>query len=143
MDFQANGKIIELKIQKTPTKPGSVDFVSGGGISTAHDLMVFIEALLKGRLLQPATLAEMRQPVPIPDGLEGWKGFSAYGAGISFLETPYGTAIGHEGDDFGLSSFMFHFPDRDVTVVGFMNVTSKPFRDLFFDYEALTKVVFE
>lgn len=143
MDLQANGKIIELKIQKTPTQPGSVDFVSGGAISTAHDLMVFIEALSKGGLLGPATLAEMRKPVPIPAGSEGWKGFSGYGVGLSFLETPYGTALGHEGDDYGYSSFLFHFPDQDVTVVGFMNVTSKPFRELFRDYPAIAQVVFE
>jgi D-alanyl-D-alanine carboxypeptidase len=143
MDLQANGKIIELKIQKTPTQPGSVDFVSGGGISTAHNLMVFIEALSKGGLVQPTTLAEMRKPVPIPAGMEGWDGFSGYGVGLSFLETPYGTAMGHEGDGYGYSSFMFHFPDQDVTVVGFMNVTSKPFRDVFRNYNALVKVVYE
>jgi CubicO group peptidase (beta-lactamase class C family) len=75
--------------------------------------------------------------------MEGWDGFSGYGVGLSFLETPYGTAMGHEGDGYGYSSFMFHFPDQDVTVVGFMNVTSKPFRDVFRNYNALVKVVYE
>lgn len=143
MDFQANGKIIELKTPRTPTKPGSLDCVSGGGISTAPDLMVFVESLLKGDLLQPATLGEMRKAVPIPPGWLGWEWFSGYGVGMAVLETPYGTALGHEGDDYGLSSFVFHFPERDVTVVGFMNVTSQPLRKVFRNYDALARLVAE
>jgi len=85
----------------------------------------------------------MLETVNIPSSLEGWNNFSRYGVGLAFLETPYGTAFGHEGDRYGFSSFMFHFPGRDVTVVGFMNATSSPFRDLFRNYNALTKVIFE
>lgn len=68
--MHANGKIIELKTPFQPYKEGALDFASGG-ISTAHDLMTFFEALFKGKLLKPETLALMQQTVPIPEGLTG------------------------------------------------------------------------
>ncbi|WP_247235580.1 serine hydrolase [Telluribacter sp. SYSU D00476] len=141
MDLQANGKIIELKVPFVPAKEGALDFTSGGGISNAHDLMKFAEALFKGNLLKPETLELMKESVPIPDGLIGWDGFPGYGLGLSFVSTPYGSAMGHEGDLFGASSFMFYFPEQDITVVGAMNVTSYPLRLAFADYKEIARVV--
>jgi D-alanyl-D-alanine carboxypeptidase len=143
MDMQANGKIIELKVPFRPVKDGSLDFASGGGISSAHDLMKFADALFKGNFLRPESLRQMKQTVPIPDGLTGWENFPAYGVGLSVLQTPYGQALGHEGDMFGGSAFMYHFPEHDVTIVGAMNVTSYPLRQVFSDYQELSKVLFE
>lgn len=57
------------------------------------------------------------------------------------MQTPYDPAIGHEGDLFGGSTFMFYCPEQDITVVGAMNVTSLPLRQVFHDTQALAKVV--
>ncbi len=76
----------------------------GGIISTAEDMTAFHRALLDGRLLGPAELAEMRTTVPAPD-------FSArpgtrYGLGLAWspMEGCDGGIWFHGGTSFGTSS---------------------------------------
>jgi D-alanyl-D-alanine carboxypeptidase len=40
-----------------------------------------------------------------------------YGLGLMYRATPYGNSIGHEGDYIGASSFIYYFPESDVTIV--------------------------
>lgn len=65
---------------------------AGGVVSTAQDWARFHNALMSGKLLPAAQLAQMRDIVPIegPDG-------PGYGLGIQTIPTPCGTIWGHDG----------------------------------------------
>jgi len=82
-----------------------------GLIASSADYAAFIEALLGGGLVGPESLAEMQEHTKC----------SCYGLGLSFVETPYGPAIGHNGSDFGILSEIRRFPDLDATLVLLVN----------------------
>jgi D-alanyl-D-alanine carboxypeptidase len=82
-----------------------------GMIATSADFAAFIEALLQGNILQPASLDTMLSSTRC----------ACYGLGLSFRETPYGTAVGHSGGDLGILSEVRYFPERDTTVVLLVN----------------------
>jgi D-alanyl-D-alanine carboxypeptidase len=90
-----------------PSIPGAAAAL----ISTGPDLTRFVRALLAGRVLPPAQLAEMRTTVPA----EG----SDYGLGIREVPLPCGgVAWGHAGNMPGFDSFTAATEDgRSVFVV--------------------------
>ncbi|MBE1470550.1 serine hydrolase domain-containing protein [Kibdelosporangium phytohabitans] len=68
---------------------------AGAMASTEQDLTAFTQALADGRLVSPATLAQMRTTVPMPGYPEGM----GYGLGLWRLDlTCGGQAWGHFGD---------------------------------------------
>ncbi|MFF0388315.1 serine hydrolase domain-containing protein [Kitasatospora sp. NPDC004615] len=82
---------------KLPTGPADVTLLNpsvagaaGAGISTTADLTRFIAALLGGRLLGPAELAEMKRT----DGASAAVG---YGLGLQRMTMPCGEFWGHDG----------------------------------------------
>ena len=83
-------------------------WTAGELISTPSDLDTFYRALLGGRLLPPAQLAQMRTTVPMdpaqPDG-------GGYGLGLYWLPTPCGPAWGHDGGVIGQITVSLHAPD--------------------------------
>ncbi|MFE6866598.1 serine hydrolase domain-containing protein [Kitasatospora sp. NPDC057692] len=72
---------------------------SGAGISTTADLAAFISALLGGRLLGPAELAEMKHTAGLGRGAD-------YGLGLERTPTPCGDFWGHRGDSLGYSGIV-------------------------------------
>ncbi|WDZ83769.1 serine hydrolase domain-containing protein [Micromonospora cathayae] len=75
----------------------SLGWAAGQLISTPNDLRSFFEALLAGRLLQPAQQRALLTTVPAPgfEPTDGW----AYGLGIARHTLPCGGhAWGHGGD---------------------------------------------
>jgi D-alanyl-D-alanine carboxypeptidase len=90
-------------------------WAAGEMISTAADVNRFFRALLTGRLLDRALLAQMQTTVPIiptlPDAA-GW------GLGIWWLATPCGRVWGHTGGEGGHSTYSWHSADgrRQVTL---------------------------
>ncbi|MGW6916111.1 serine hydrolase domain-containing protein [Kitasatospora sp. NPDC054939] len=68
----------------------SLGGAAGGGISTNADLARFNDALLNGRLLRPAQLAEMKRTVDTGFGLD-------YGLGLMRASMPCGEFWGHGG----------------------------------------------
>ena len=108
----------------TPVGGGLTDFsdfdatiagAAGGLVSTPADLDRFSGALLGGRLLRPAQLAEMRRTVPADDlGVPGVR----YGLGLRSIPLSCGLFWGHEGEIFGFSNLTGAGPDgRRATVV--------------------------
>lgn len=76
----------------------SVAGASGEMISSASDLNRFLDALVGGRLLEPAQLREMMKARPVGDG-------RAYGLGLERRWLPCGGAYwGHGGDIFGFQT---------------------------------------
>jgi D-alanyl-D-alanine carboxypeptidase len=74
----------------TSEQPAWWTWAAGGIVSTADDLQRFFAALLRGRVLSPALLREMKTLVPA--------GRQRYGFGIATYPTPCGPAWGHTGN---------------------------------------------
>ena len=83
-------------------------FGAGEMVSTADDLNVFYRALLTGRLLSPALLAEMKTTVPSdPENPEA----SGYGLGLYWIQLPDGKVWGHDGSVIGHQTVSWHTED--------------------------------
>ncbi|MBZ9642560.1 serine hydrolase [Streptomyces sp. PSKA30] len=92
-DFGGSGATIDVT-EFNPSAAGA----AGAMISTTADLTRFYQALLGGRLLRPAQLAEMKTTVRTPDLDVVWPGAS-YGLGL--MEIPLscgGSYYSHPGD---------------------------------------------
>ncbi len=85
-------------VDVTAQVPGDPDSI----VSTTADVERFFRALLGGRLLRPAQLAEMRRTVPVDaDTARYWPG-GRYGLGIVQRPLPCGGfRWGHDGGDGG------------------------------------------
>ncbi|MFE3877734.1 serine hydrolase domain-containing protein [Kitasatospora sp. NPDC059146] len=83
-----------------PSMAGS----AGAGISTTADLTTFLGALLGGRLLPPAELAEMQRTTASGGG-------RGYGLGLQRVDTPCGTFWGHAGGIPGYNTLMLGSAD--------------------------------
>ncbi|WP_233510621.1 serine hydrolase domain-containing protein [Actinomadura craniellae] len=72
---------------------------AGAVVATMDDLNRFYRALLTGRVIGPAALAQMRRTVPVtdPDG----NVLMRYGLGLYALDLPCGEFWGHDGAVFG------------------------------------------
>ncbi len=87
---------------------------AGGLVTTPADLDRFYGALLGGRLLRPAELAEMRRTVPADLGIPG----AGYGLGLGSIPVSCGVVWGHEGGIIGFTNFAGVGPDgRRASVV--------------------------
>ncbi len=88
--------------QMNPTIAGA----AGEIISTTADLNRFYRALVQGRLLRPAELAEMTEPHD-----------AGIGMGLEILELPCGRAVGHGGGGPGFFGMSFTMTDgsRQIT----------------------------
>jgi D-alanyl-D-alanine carboxypeptidase len=95
-------------------------WTAGELISTTADLDRFYRALLGGRLLRPAELAQMRTTVPFTPANPAAGG---YGLALYWLPLPCGPAWGHDGLVFGHGTISWHSPDggRQATIA--MNLT--------------------
>jgi CubicO group peptidase (beta-lactamase class C family) len=84
---------------------------AGGGYGTAGDLLKFARALLSGKLLPPALLAEAtRQQTP-------W-----YGYGFMVGERQGVRGFGHGGGAEGMNGALEVFPAQDQVVIGLANI---------------------
>ncbi len=70
----------------------TVAWAAGALVSNVDDLRRYFGALLGGRLLEPAQLAEMKDLVPVEDEYE-----FGYGLGLYRSETACGPIWGHDG----------------------------------------------
>ncbi|MEV0614184.1 serine hydrolase domain-containing protein [Nonomuraea sp. NPDC050404] len=73
---------------------------AGAIVSTMDDINRFYRALLGGRLIGAAELAEMRKTVPVWVGL----GTLNYGLGLYTYDLPCGRFWGHSGGVFGMAT---------------------------------------
>ncbi len=74
---------------------------AGAIISTTGDANRFLQALLGGKVLRPAQLAEMRRTVPTNDEFRAnWPG-ARYGLGIMWVPNTCGGSWSHGGDIHG------------------------------------------
>jgi D-alanyl-D-alanine carboxypeptidase len=102
----------------------SMGWAAGQLVGTPRDLNTFMTALLAGKLLKPAQLAEMRTTVPAPDF--DLTGNATYGLGLgTFAMSCGGTAWTHGGDAPGYVTRNAVTEDgKAATVVVTSNATS-------------------
>jgi D-alanyl-D-alanine carboxypeptidase len=98
-----------------------IAYGQSGLVATSADLVVFLEALLGGRVLGPEMLAEMQARTRC----------DCYGLGLGFLDTRWGLAVGHGGSDVGSRAEARRFPDLDATLVLLVNGAGGALDDLF------------
>jgi D-alanyl-D-alanine carboxypeptidase len=91
--------------------------------ATMADLNRFYRALLTGRLLSPALLAQMQTTVPFEASMPEQRG---YGLGLYWLPTPCGPAWGHNGGVLGYSTDSYHSVDARRQVSAAQNANSAP-----------------
>ncbi|HEX2313738.1 MAG TPA: serine hydrolase domain-containing protein [Thermomonospora sp.] len=107
--FTPGGPLVDVTI----FSDGHAD---GGLISTTADMHTFLRALLGGRLLRPAQMAELQRTVPAPEWRVLYKE-AGYGLGLAKRRTPCGRwAWFHGGSMFGVSSVNAVTPDGRTSV---------------------------
>ncbi len=91
-------------------------FAAGGLLASAHDLVVWADALVAGKVVSPASYKLMSTPFKLAGG-----GATGYGFGL-FIDSLDGHArIQHGGDIFGFNSMLAWFPDDGVAVAVISN----------------------
>lgn len=113
------GDPIDVTVQN-PTWAGA----AGDMISTTDDGNRFLRALVTGKVLRPAQLAEMQKTVPTNDRFRsGWPGVR-YGLGIMWIPNSCGGAWSHGGDIPGFMTRNGVTPDGSRSVVVSLNTDS-------------------
>lgn len=94
-------------------------FYMGSGVlcSTAADMLTWLEALHGGKVVSPASYAEMITPATLSDGTIG-----RYGLGLEVGKDPQGIAfIGHSGELAGYTARANWYPDANLSIVVLIN----------------------
>jgi D-alanyl-D-alanine carboxypeptidase len=104
-DLEGDGRI--MNVSDMTVHFNGMFIGNTGLIATSADFASFIEALLGGSLIGEESLAEMQERTES----------SFYGLGLSFIETPYGPGLGHDGGDMGILADVRHFPGLGATIV--------------------------
>lgn len=87
-------------IDATEFNPSFAD-AAGAMIGTTDDGNRFLRALLGGRVLKPAQLAEMKRTVPTSKDFQSFFPGARYGLGVIFVQNSCGGHWSHGGDVFG------------------------------------------
>lgn len=100
---------------------------SGGGISTARELMIFLKGFFGGRLFDPAVFRKLEvynklqaSMYPIQYG-GGYMRIPMKGLTTMFMGK--GELVGHSGSS---GSFAFYYPHKDLFIVGDVNQVATP-----------------
>lgn len=96
----------------------SIPHGAGSLVSTPSDLIVFIEALFAGKLIEKSSLEKMKT-------MNG-------GLGLGMFQFPFGSkkAFGHNGGIDGFQSSLGYFPDENISIALIGNGFDYPMNDL-------------
>ena len=110
---------IEGPLRDVTVYDPSALWAAGNLVSTERDLARFFRALLGGRLLTRAALAEMKRPVEVAPGI-------GYGLGLLVVDTPCGTLYGHDGGTPGFGNTMLSSADGSRQAGVMVNAEDAP-----------------
>jgi len=105
LDYDAEAKPIEGRLLDFTVINPSLAWAAGNIVSDMDDIARFYRALLGGRLLAPAQLAEMKTRTEIVPGV------AAYGLGLFVYDTDCGPIWGHNGGIPGFSNELLSSED--------------------------------
>ncbi len=113
-DLYGDGKLLDLSRWDRADGDGKAD---GGIVSTATDIGKFLQALMTGQLLAPATLEAMKSIQ-----LEGCDNYDCeYGLGLSLYRTSAGIAFGHSGGLVGIDTNTLFYTETGNYYVVYKN----------------------
>jgi serine beta-lactamase-like protein LACTB len=112
---------IDGQVKNASLMDSSYKIPGGGYVTTADDLVRFAQALLDGKLVKPATLAQMWTATPV-------SGKGGYGLGFQVLEG--GKFVMHTGGQAGTSTELFIIPQEHFAVAVLANMDGVPIREL-------------
>ncbi len=108
--------VVEEKVVNDRGLASGTPFAAGGLLASAHDLVVWADALAAGKVVSPASYKLMSTPFKLAGG-----GATDYGFGL-FIDSLDGHArLQHGGNIFGFNSMLARFPDDGVTVAVISN----------------------
>lgn len=113
-------EMMDGEVKNAPLMDSSYKIAGGGYVSTALDLVHFGTALLDGRLLKPATLAQMWVASPA-------SGKSSYGYGFEVRDG--GRVVLHTGGQPGCSTILVIMPQSQLVIAVLANLEHVPLRD--------------
>ncbi len=102
----------------TDLRASSADWAGGGLASTTEDVNRFLRAFVDGKIFQS---------VASKNAMLAWNSTGAYGLGVARVDlaalglSGVGVIIGHDGFP---GSFMFYWPEHDLTIIGTINQSS-------------------
>jgi D-alanyl-D-alanine carboxypeptidase len=111
-----NGELLDFSVYNM-----SWAWMLGDVVSTTHDLNVFFKALLTGRLLKPAQLAQMKTTVPWDPA---YPQLGGYGLGLYSVALPCGMVWGHDGLVWGYSTVSLHSENAQTQLSFGQNMTN-------------------
>jgi D-alanyl-D-alanine carboxypeptidase len=115
-DADNDGDIENVETGRPWTALETSEGPAGAIVSTVPDLLVFGDALFRGRLLEDSTLRRMVADGPFHPR------FTNYGFGVEILRPDYRTTIwGHGGFLPGFKSVLWYVPSRDAVIVVLAN----------------------
>jgi serine beta-lactamase-like protein LACTB, mitochondrial len=112
---------IDGEVRNAALMDSSYKIPGGGYVTTAEDLVRFAQALLAGKLLKPATLAQMWTPSPV-------SGKNSYGLGFEVLEG--GTLVRHTGGQAGTSTVLLIAPQQRLALAVLANMNDVQLKEL-------------
>ncbi len=92
---------------------------SDGIVSSAEDLMKFMQALAKGNLVNG--FSQMINCLDVPAAIQKNEVYSGYGLGIMRVNISGENWYGHFGNHIGSGAIMLYNLDRDITIVALQN----------------------
>jgi D-alanyl-D-alanine carboxypeptidase len=120
LDHDDQGRPTAGRLRDLTVYNPSAAWAAGNMVSDSDDIARFYRALLSGRLLSPARLAEMKA-----DG-EPWASGQRYGLGLHVIDTPCGPIFGHTGGVPGFSTVAFSSENGSRQVGLMMNAEDAP-----------------
>ena len=124
-DADNDGNVENVETGRPWTALETSEGPAGAIVSTMPDLLVFGDALFRGRLVEDSTLQAMVADGPFHPR------FTNYGLGVEILRPDYRTTIwGHGGFLPGFKSVLWYVPSRDAVIVVLANDTRANPNDL-------------
>ena len=121
LDFDDAYNPIEGKLLDLTEYNPSGTWAAGNLVSTAADVAHFWRAVLGGKLLAPARLAEMKTTVP------AWKGTKfRYGLGLTESPSECGRVLGNGGDIPGFKNVFQNSEDGTRQAATIINASADP-----------------
>ena len=115
-DRAAGYDVEDGKVVNGPLMSWRLPFSGGAVVSTATDLVRFMDALAHGRLLKPETVRTMWSPTRLADGTA-----LDYGMGTRLGTLAGHRMIGHTGNGGGFKNVLLYFPEDDLAVAVLTN----------------------
>lgn len=108
-----------------------------GIICSTSDAVKFVNGLMTGKLLKPATLTEMQT------WAKDAAGNNRYGMGIAYYQFNHHIAYGHGGGGVGAGCLLVYVPDQDISIFLAVNLNVLMHSSLTAEVEKMKDEIFE